>query len=200
MIAFRLPFAVGLGTLLSLGLFLVLWGFVSRPLDIAPSIKAQPIDFTRLIVDTPVETKRTEKVERTPPPAVPDLPTIGTGSEGDGSAVTLVRNPGVPSIDVHGGGLGAQLSTDVIPLVRVSPDYPPSALARNIEGWVQVQFTVAPTGMVRDVKGVAADPPHVFDQAALRAVERWRYNPMIEDGQPVERVGLQTVIRFQLDH
>ena len=42
-------------------------------------------------------------------------------------------------------------------------------------------------------------PKGVFDAAALKAIARWRYTPKIEGGVPVERVGLQTVIRFQLE-
>ena len=63
---------------------------------------------------------------------------------------------------------------------------------------MQVQFSVGATGLVQNAKVVKADPPGVFDQAALRAIARWRYNPMIENGKAVERVGLQTVIRFEL--
>ena len=199
MIAFRFPFAVGLGAVLSLGLFFVLWGFISRPLAVAPATKATVVDFRRLRVDTPPETKRREKVQHEPAPVVPEVPTIGMGSGSEGSVFSLPKGNPVPSIET-GRGLGTRLSADPVPLVRVSPDYPPSALARSIEGWVRVQFTIAATGTVRDTKVVAADPRGIFDQAALRAVARWRYSPMIDQGQPIERVGLQAVIRFQLEH
>ena len=39
----------------------------------------------------------------------------------------------------------------------------------------------------------------IFDQAALRAIARWRYNPKIEDGVAVERVGVRTRLTFQLE-
>ena len=45
---------------------------------------------------------------------------------------------------------------------------------------------------------IAADPQNVFDQAALNAIARWRYNPRIVNGEAVERVGVQTEIRFEL--
>lgn len=196
MIALRLPFAVTFGALLSLGLFFVLWGFVSRPLALAPMVKGRVVEFSRLIKEIPVETKRQEKPQYTPPELAPELPRVGQGSDGEGTVVALPKSP-IPVFDGPRGP-GLQLSTDAIPLVRVSPDYPPAALARNLQGWVQVQFSVGATGLVQNAKVVKADPPGVFDQAALRAIARWRYNPMIENGKAVERVGLQTVIRFEL--
>ena len=89
MIAFRFPFAVGLGAVLSLGLFFVLWGFISRPLAVAPATKATVVDFRRLRVDTPPETKRREKVQHEPAPVVPEVPTIGMGSGSEGSVFSL---------------------------------------------------------------------------------------------------------------
>jgi protein TonB len=88
---------------------------------------------------------------------------------------------------------------DVIPLVRINPDYPPSALRRELEGWVQVQFTITPAGSVQDAIVVDAEPKDVFDEAALKAIVRWRYNPKVENGAAVERVGVQTRIVFRLD-
>ena len=89
---------------------------------------------------------------------------------------------------------------DIIPLVRINPDYPPRALSRNIEGFVIVQFTITATGSVKDVIVVHAEPQGIFDEAAVRAVARWRYNPKVEEGVAVERVGVQTRITFQLEN
>jgi protein TonB len=85
---------------------------------------------------------------------------------------------------------------DVIPLVRVPPDYPPGL---NTEGWVKVQYSITATGTVRDAFVVEASPKGVFDAAALKAIARWRYTPKIEGGVAVERVGIQTIVRFQLE-
>ena len=85
-------------------------------------------------------------------------------------------------------------------LMRViAPDYPPRALSRGLEGWVRVQFTITPTGTVKDATVVEAEPRGMFEDAALKAIARWRYNPRVEGGVAVERVGVQTIIRFQLE-
>ena len=109
-----------------------------------------------------------------------------------------------PVVDARGAmtrmSMAAGSDRDVIPLVRINPDYPPRALSRGIEGWVKVQFTITPTGTVKDPIVVDAEPKQMFDDAALKAIARWRYNPRVEGGVAVERVGVQTIIRFQLEN
>ena len=52
---------------------------------------------------------------------------------------------------------------------------------------------------MKDAVVVAAEPQKLFESAALKAIGRWRYNPKVENGVAVERVGLQTIIRFEID-
>jgi periplasmic protein TonB len=87
-----------------------------------------------------------------------------------------------------------------VPLVRIEPAYPPRAEERGIQGWAQVRFTVTAAGTIRDAVVVASEPGEIFDEAAMKAVARWRYNPRIDRGVAVERVGLETVFRFELDN
>ena len=58
-------------------------------------------------------------------------------------------------------------------LIEVPPAWPDAA--RGAEGYVDVEVTVGPRGEVQDASVAAAQPPGVFDQAALAAVRRWRY-------------------------
>jgi protein TonB len=98
---------------------------------------------------------------------------------------------------LQGLSLSAGSDTDVIPLVRIPPEYPPRALSRELEGWVRVRFTITETGTVKDAI-VVESSSSVFDDAALRAIARWRYNPKVENGVAVERVGVETILDFQL--
>jgi protein TonB len=86
-----------------------------------------------------------------------------------------------------------------VPLVRVDPDYPPRAQQRGIEGYVDLEFTIGPTGSVLDPRVIGASPTGIFDDAALRAVRRWRYNPKVESGVAVSRTGVRVRLRFELD-
>lgn len=87
--------------------------------------------------------------------------------------------------------------TDVTPKVRIPPQYPPRALRAGIEGSVTVEFTIATDGSVKSPKIVDADPPNIFDDAVLRAIQRWEFDPETVDGQVVERRARQ-VVRFRL--
>jgi TonB family protein len=80
----------------------------------------------------------------------------------------------------------------------VPPVYPPKALARSQEGEVRVRITVDTTGRVTAAQILAATPPQVFDQAALDAVRKWRFEPVIRDGRPIE-ASIATTIRFRPD-
>lgn len=194
----RFPAALALGLFLNGVLFWTLWSLTNVSFDVE-AVEATRIDFTRMRRDTEAVSRREEKVEREQPPVIPETPRLSLSSSAvDGNVVTLA-----PTIDTAGAmagiSLGAGSDRDIMPLVRINPDYPPRALSRGTEGWVQVQFTITPSGTVADAVVVASSPENIFDEAALRAIARWRYNPKVEGGVAVERVGVQTVLRFELE-
>ena len=197
---FRIPVAVILGALFTTSVFWLLSHLVGRQVDVAQFKEATRIDFSRLRKDTEVQTKRDQKVERERPPPTPEMPRMSLSMGGiENNVATLT-----PVVDARGAmtrmSMSAGSDRDVIPLVRIAPDYPPRALSRGLEGWVKVQFTITPTGTVKDPIVVDAEPKQMFDEAALKAIARWRYNPRVEGGVAVERVGVQTIIRFQLEN
>lgn len=85
------------------------------------------------------------------------------------------------SIDV-GGGIA--IARELTPLVRIPPEYPMNARAKEIEGYVLLRFTVTETGAVADPEVLRSEPEGVFERAARRAVLRWKYQPQIVDGKP----------------
>lgn len=78
---------------------------------------------------------------------------------------------------------------EVSRLIGVAPAYPPDAMARGVEGYVEVRFQVDLDGLVTAPEVVAAEPAGVFEQAALAAVGRWRYTRPVGEPQTVtERI------------
>ena len=79
----------------------------------------------------------------------------------------------------------------------VQPDYPLKARTDSIEGWVEIEFTVAESGRVKDAAVRAANPRGVFDKAAIDALLQWHYKPVLVDAKPVARRA-RIRIRFAL--
>jgi protein TonB len=78
----------------------------------------------------------------------------------------------------------------------VPPVYPFRAQGKT-EGWVEVEFTVSESGKVQDIAVRAASVPGTFDEAAVKAVSQWRYQPVLRDAKPVA-VRTQIRVRFSL--
>jgi protein TonB len=70
---------------------------------------------------------------------------------------------------------------------KAQADYPLPALDRMVSGWVDMEFTVAKDGTVQNVVVVESQPRRTFDSAAMTAMKRWRFAPVLRDGQPVEQ-------------
>ena len=82
----------------------------------------------------------------------------------------------------------AVVSAATLQRVRtVDPEFPTRALVQGISGWVEMEFTVARDGAVRDVAVRKSEPAQVFDTAAMNALRRWRFAPVLKDGQAVEQ-------------
>jgi protein TonB len=62
-------------------------------------------------------------------------------------------------------------------LARPKPAMPSRALAAGVQGWVCVRYTIAPDGHILDATVSSASPPGYFEEAALRSVQRWKYEP-----------------------
>ncbi len=83
-------------------------------------------------------------------------------------------------------------------LVKVPAKYPRTAARRGIEGLVWVEFTVTRKGTVHSTKVLESKPPGVFDQAAMEAVQQFRYLPQYVNGEPVEVQGVSQFMQFDL--
>lgn len=70
------------------------------------------------------------------------------------------------------------------PLRAVSaplPDYPARGWSRGLQGWVIVQFNVMSSGQTSAVRVARGVPGGSFDAEAVRAVERWSFQPLSSD-------------------
>ena len=197
----RLGLSTLLGAAATFALFFLMQWLIAHPgRNTQEEVYGQVIDFVRIREDSEARRRdrKPTKKHAEPEPRPPDL---------DMARVPKPRNASLTSTAVNldfqlAGGLGfggAPSDADVIPLVRIEPAYPSRALSRRIEGWVLLEFTITPLGSVEDIVVVDAEPPSLFNSAALRAVRRWKYKPRIEDGAAVRRTGVQVVLTFKLE-
>ena len=87
---------------------------------------------------------------------------------------------------------------ETLPIVKVAPTYPDDAVREGIEGHVLLEFVVTESGTVQDPVVLEAEPPGVFDQAALDAVGKFKYKPKVVDGEPVEIPGVRNRFTFEI--
>jgi protein TonB len=67
-----------------------------------------------------------------------------------------------------------------------SPEYPPLAKMARIQGVVRLEAIISKDGTIQDLKVLIGHP--LLVKAAIEAVSRWRYQPTLLNGDPVEVV------------
>ena len=200
--ALRSAISIALGILTAFALFWIMQALVGVSGELKEGGKNLSVDFVRLRKDTTPPTKKREppkreKPEQAPPPPQMNMAKAMNPGDAIGDIVPLV-DTGMELAKATALGAGGGSDTDIVPLVRVDPEYPPRARQQGIEGYVDVEFTISPVGTVKDPFVIGADPAFVFDRAALRAIRRWRYNPKVVNGAAVERSGVQVRLRFEM--
>ena len=137
-------------------------------------------------------------VPKPPPvPEMPEPPIMPRTIDGQGGGTFVVPEP-APVVEVVGGGTGAS-EGDLLPIMRVAPEYPQRAAMRGTEGWVIVEFIVDELGRVLEPRVVDANPSGIFDRAALKAVLRYKYKPRVLNGEPQIVNGVRQRIVFTLN-
>jgi len=77
--------------------------------------------------------------------------------------------------------------------IRQELIYPSDAPA-GARGAVAVEFTVTPSGRVRDVRLLDDEAPVYFMEAAIRTVARWRFEPVEQNGA---NIPVRTAVRLR---
>jgi protein TonB len=184
-------------------LWLMPW-LVTSPQNRLATVESTPIiDFVRLKQEDTLRLKERRTLPPPPQETKPlPRPKIDLNPEVQPLAPRLdlsfdLNLPMSLSDGPYLGPVATQLDRDFIPISRHPPQYPYKAARRGIEGWVRVSFRVTQTGSVEDVEVLESDPPGVFEQAAIKAVYRWRFKPRIVNGRATAGIAEQ-VVEFEL--
>ena len=80
-------------------------------------------------------------------------------------------------------------------IFQPKPEYPPLAKMARIQGTVRLDATISKDGTIEDLKVISGHP--LLVRAALDAVQRWRYQPTLLNGEAVE-VATEIDVNFTL--
>jgi periplasmic protein TonB len=84
-----------------------------------------------------------------------------------------------------GGDLLQMPEQSLTRLNKLDVQYPSRALQANVEGWVEMSYTVGPDGSVSNLKVLNASPTRTFETSAIKAVSHLRYLPVIQGGKAI---------------
>ena len=112
------------------------------------------------------------------------------------------------TVVVHGKGTAAttagphrvRVGGNVVPaklVYKVDPEYPDDVRSRGIQGDVVLRAVVSLKGTVLSLTSVSS-PNSQLTEAAIKAVNEWRYQPSLLNGEPIETATTITV-NFQLE-
>jgi len=196
-----------LATIVTLGLFYVMNMMVTSEISVTErSAATNIVNFIKLKTETQVQNKKRQK-EITDPHTtmIPARPAINTLSD------TVIKSPvglKIPApkfsnFSIKGSPVIGEIGPDstdgtLIPVSRIAPQYPRKAAQKMLEGWVELEFTVAPDGSVIDIKVLNAKPDRVFNRAAIKAISQWKFKPVgtvVSSGKRYSQI-----IEFKLNH
>ncbi|MFP6622800.1 MAG: energy transducer TonB [Myxococcota bacterium] len=199
---YTIAFLVASGV--TFGLFYLMQALISMGVAEAERVFAgRVIEFVRLKRDSQLDLKKRRLPDKAPPEEEPPPPELDLSRpvrpdlDLDAMSIALAHQ-----VDLGAGPDFGDMGSDqdIVPIVRVNPQYPIRAADRGIQGWVEVQFTISAAGTVKNPVVVEAEPATIFNRAALRAIRKWKYSPKIEEGVAVDRPDVRVRLHFNLEN
>ena len=116
----------------------------------------------------------------------------------EATAADALTNDGIEPLSNPAANVAPQeveQSSTVLPIAAsaltrtkyVAPRYPRAAQRRSLTGWVELEFTVDVDGSVLNVSVNNSDPGITFVNSAVTAVEKWEFEPIIENNVAVQK-------------
>lgn len=190
--------SVFLGSLVTFSLLYLMQQLISIGEEVITPPPPAPVKFVEVRPDEQAKSTREPPV---PPEEVPlPPPRVLPPDDGDANDRLIVQGAEPPTMvppEVNPVA-GYATNGDLLPIVAVAPAYPARALARYLDGYVVVEYTVTVTGAVRDAF-IVTSSNGIFDRPALEAAYKFKYKPRVVDGQSVETPGVRRKFSFVLE-
>lgn len=180
--------------------------------------KADPSNYTLTILRSKLDAKKKQNdrdqqqlAQKTAVAALAaqkQAPGAGTPTTAEPAAATLAEtavappkvaraSPAASAAPPPAAAAPVGETRDVRAVTPPRPAYPAAAARNRQDGTVEVEFTVAADGSVQNAKVLSATPARIFDNAALSAIKNAKFEPRLENGQPVAST-LRRRIDFKL--
>ena len=91
----------------------------------------------------------------------------------------------------------AELDRNPVAKTKPIPEYPAAAQSMRLEGTVNLRLLLDERGQVEQVEIDSGTKSKQLQRAAVKAAERWVYEPGIKDGVPV-KVWITSSVSFKL--
>jgi protein TonB len=152
---------------------------------ISSAVQGQILDQARTALDT-TQPARAEALLQL---------AAGLGATADLAAL----NQRLAQLKLAAAGMPDVVESSLTRVKAIQLDYPIEALRRSLEGWVELTYVVTAEGKVTTLKVMNSSPKGVFDQAAMRALTRLRYVPMVQGGKSIA-VSTKLRIAFRMSN
>lgn len=193
----RITAATAAALVITATLFWIMQAAIERKkLEISDPKPITLVDYVRIERDEDPQIKQLVKPDKPEPVVKTPPPPALAASGGAATQMSLDNTP--PAISLKDIGDTTRIDGDPLPIFTVAPEYPQRPLSQGIEGWVVVEFLIDELGRVQDARVIDAQPQRVFDRAALKAVERYKYKPKVLHGKAMPVHGVRQRIVFDL--
>lgn len=196
----RYFFSFNLAALLTFGLFfalqmliaggdIVLEEKVARP-KVIFGIMPEP-EIPPEKIEPPIRPKETTPPETIvfPPAQSRGKPVVITSDESDVPVDHSVPDTNISIFASEG---------DFVALIRPAPQYPVRMLEQGIEGFVRLRYTVNALGGTENIEVVESSHSG-FERSAIKAAERFKFKPRIENGEPQVVHNVYSTLEFKLE-
>lgn len=167
------------------------------PEAITPAEAVPSTPLAEAVLPAPTPTPQPEAVPKTVSTSTPVPPGLGvavsgspSGNVGDNSSPTLGKD-----LTTAAGNPTATAKPDY--RRNPEPEYPLIARRRGQQGSVLLNITVSPTGRATKVSLQQSSGFELLDQAALKAVKTWNFEPARVGAMAVESK-IEVPVRFKL--
>ncbi|MBK6728850.1 MAG: energy transducer TonB [Xanthomonadales bacterium] len=144
--------------------------------------------------ETAAASRSRNLIAKPAPAAVADADHAKTTSQPTSAPAVAASAPNVPATAT---APASPSLTAPRPIAKVTPDYPPQARSRKIEGFVELEFLVTTSGSPQEIRVVRSEPEGLFDRSAVRALMRWKFKPAERNGA-AEATTTRTTMNFRL--